>query len=158
VPVYRDNLLVEVDLVLHVRPEAPLALVPGPDEYDLLGIVLHELGHFFGLDHTDVPAATMYGTFPPAGDVSWQTLEPDDLQGITSLYPLPCGDPCTSGSECEADEVCHPQTDRCVPNPECAEILPPVSGCSVADGRASLPALVLVVLSLLAAGVLRRGR
>ncbi len=133
VPVYRDNILVEVDLVLHVRPDAPLAIDPGPDEYDLLGIVIHELGHLYGLDHTDVPAATMYGTFPPSGDVSWQTLEADDLQGITSLYPLPCGDPCTPDADgCGADEVCNPLTERCYPQQECAPVRGPTSGCSTA--------------------------
>jgi hypothetical protein len=151
VPVYRDHVLIEVDLVLHVRPDAPLAVDPGPDEFDLPGIVLHELGHFYGLDHTDVPAATMYGTFPPAGDVSWQTLEPDDLQGITSLYPLPCGDPCTAGgAECGPGEICHPQTERCFPDPECGEILPPSSGCSTAGEGAPRGGLLAVLAVLLA--------
>jgi hypothetical protein len=66
VPRHRDGRLVEVDLVLHLRPDARFALEPGKDEHDLLGITIHELGHLVGVDHTDVQAATMYGVFPPA--------------------------------------------------------------------------------------------
>jgi hypothetical protein len=153
VPVYRDNILEEADLVLHVRPDAPLAIDPGSDEFDLLGIVIHELGHFFGLDHTDVPAATMYGTFPPSGDISWQTLETDDLQGMTSLYPLACGDPCTvEPDDCGEDEICNPLTERCYPFEECAPVVGPRSGCSLA-GAGALPALRWAILVLVCAAV-----
>jgi hypothetical protein len=160
VPVFRDELLEEVDLVLHVRPDAPLAIEPGADEYDLLGIVIHELGHFYGLDHTDVTAATMYGTFPPSGDVSWQSLEADDLQGMTSLYPLACGDPCTPGAgDCGTDEVCNPLTERCYPHEECLPVRGPQSGCShSAEGWSPWPWAAIVALLIIALYTVTRRR
>jgi len=157
VPRYKDGRLYEVDIVFHARPDAPFALNPGAGQYDLQSIALHELGHFFGLDHTDVPAATMYGTFPPAGDTSWRTLEPDDRQGITSLYPRPCGTSCTpDGGQCRAAEICHPQTDRCVDNPQCLEQLPPQSGCSFARSGPRAVMVWLVALALVALGSRQR--
>ena len=154
VPYYRDHRLLEVDMVFHVRPDAPFALEPGPSEYDLLGFAMHEMGHFFGLDHTEVPAASMYGTFPAAGDTSWQSLEADDLQGITALYPAACGARCTpGGDECEPGQVCHPQTGRCAEDPKCPPVGPPSRGCAAARGRSDghgWPPMVVLVALLLA--------
>ena len=153
VPRHRDGRLVEVDLVLHLRPDAPLAVEPGPDEYDLLGIVIHELGHLVGVDHTDVQAATMYGVFPPAGDTSWRTLEADDLQAMAALYPQECGEPCVPGG-CEPGERCHPQTERCEPDPACEPPQPPERGCATGGQPGSACPAPLVAAWL----VLRRRR
>lgn len=50
---------------------------------DLQTIATHEIGHFFGLDHTGVVRAVM---FPYAPDRQ-RTLAYDDVAGIATMYP-----------------------------------------------------------------------
>lgn len=54
----------------------------GSSGEDLQVIATHEIGHFFGLDHTGVVRAVM---FPYASDLS--TLSYDDVAGISTVYP-----------------------------------------------------------------------
>jgi hypothetical protein len=67
--------------------------------FDLAGTVTHELGHFFGLDHSGIPDATMAeGTFP--GDCKKRSLHEDDADGICTVYAgLPADPPaaCAGG-------------------------------------------------------------
>ncbi len=51
---------------------------------DLQSIAVHEVGHFFGLDHSPVASAVM---FPFAPTIPRDTLSGDDVAGISSLYP-----------------------------------------------------------------------
>jgi hypothetical protein len=51
---------------------------------DLQSIATHEIGHFFGLDHSAIAAAVMY---PFQGDASMRNLGYDDVAGISSTYP-----------------------------------------------------------------------
>jgi hypothetical protein len=55
----------------------------GSTGQDLQTVATHEIGHFFGLDHSAVVRATM---FPFAPDVL-QTLSWDDVAGMAALYP-----------------------------------------------------------------------
>lgn len=50
---------------------------------DMQTVATHEIGHFFGLDHSAIARAIMY---PFAPDVL-TTLSYDDVAGISSLYP-----------------------------------------------------------------------
>lgn len=50
---------------------------------DLQTVATHEIGHFFGLDHSGVVGAVM---FPFAAPLK-QTLGYDDVAGISSVYP-----------------------------------------------------------------------
>src|SRR5438874_728920 len=50
---------------------------------DMQTVATHEIGHFFGLDHSAITRAIMY---PFAPDVL-TTLSYDDVAGISSLYP-----------------------------------------------------------------------
>jgi hypothetical protein len=52
---------------------------------DLPSIITHEVGHFLGLSHSDVRAATMRPGYHP-GDTGLRTLDADDVAGICSLY------------------------------------------------------------------------
>jgi hypothetical protein len=52
-------------------------------EQDMQTVATHELGHFFGMDHSGVVGAIM---FPVAPTVETQ-LSDDDVAGITSIYP-----------------------------------------------------------------------
>src|SRR5262249_46305618 len=54
--------------------------------FDLLSVVTHEAGHFFGLAHATDPVATMYASYKP-GSASLRDLAPDDIEGICAIYP-----------------------------------------------------------------------
>jgi len=54
----------------------------GTSGQDLLTVATHEVGHFFGLDHSAVVRAVM---FPAASSIT--TLGSDDVAGISQLYP-----------------------------------------------------------------------
>jgi len=85
-----QNYVVEADIVFPISETRRLSVNPGAEEYDLVGIAAHQIGHFIGIDHSQVPQATMFGVFPAAGDTSWGTPESDDLQAVTDLYPGSC--------------------------------------------------------------------
>lgn len=54
-------------------------------EYDIDGIMVHEVGHVIGIGHSDVAGATMY---PSVGACNYnnRTLESDDLAAKNDLY------------------------------------------------------------------------
>jgi hypothetical protein len=54
----------------------------GGNGEDLQTVATHEIGHFFGLDHSAVVRAVM---FPFASDLT--TLAYDDVAGISTVYP-----------------------------------------------------------------------
>ena len=79
---------------------------PYLDILDTRTVLVHEFGHMFGLDHSEMFEATLFYAYVSAtgGYLSW-----DDKWGICSLY---LGD----GDECEVDADCpeHPLQDyRC---------------------------------------------
>ncbi|MFN7133221.1 MAG: myxosortase-dependent metalloprotease, MXAN_2677/MXAN_2678 family, partial [Myxococcales bacterium] len=53
---------------------------------DLANTVVHEVGHFLGLDHTDVADATMYRS-ADIGETKKRTLHEDDLACYCAMYP-----------------------------------------------------------------------
>jgi hypothetical protein len=76
----------------------PAALASHPDSFDLESILIHELGHFLGLDHSAVWQAAMFPFAPPPGTF-WNArpspqapdgpLADDDRTGLRALYPDP---------------------------------------------------------------------
>ncbi|MFO0746059.1 MAG: matrixin family metalloprotease [Myxococcota bacterium] len=81
---------------------------PGADEVDFQSMLTHEVGHYFGLDHSLDPTATMFASYSRTADGATQarTLAPDDEAGICELYtdvPLSSfesGDDGDSGNGC----------------------------------------------------------
>jgi len=76
----------------------PAALPSNPNSYDLESILIHELGHSFGFNHSGVWAAAMFPFAPPPGQFAGprptaQTpdapLANDDRTGLRVLYPNP---------------------------------------------------------------------
>ena len=77
---------------------AGLNTTKGQGAYDLESILTHELGHWFGLDHSAVWRAMMFPYAPPPGQSLGARptaqapdgpLSDDDRTGIRALYPDP---------------------------------------------------------------------
>jgi hypothetical protein len=93
--------LVESDIFFNSA--FPWSVAPGGERnrWDLESIALHEIGHFSGLGHSALgetemanggrrvlsAASVMFPIALGAGDVSMRTLRPDDIAGISDLYP-----------------------------------------------------------------------
>jgi hypothetical protein len=54
--------------------------------YDLQSIMTHEIGHFIGLDHSDLSFATMSANYRK-GEIDQRSLEEDDIAGLCAVYP-----------------------------------------------------------------------
>jgi Matrixin len=76
----------------------PGVLASNPNSYDLESLLIHELGHFFGLDHSVVWRAAMFPFAPPPGTFLGERpsssapdapLADDDRTGVRALYPDP---------------------------------------------------------------------
>ncbi len=52
---------------------------------DLQSIITHEVGHFFGLSHSDVEEATMFKSYRTT-DIGLRTLAADDIAGMCAIY------------------------------------------------------------------------
>jgi hypothetical protein len=77
---------------------AALATAAGQGAYDLESLLAHEIGHWFGLDHSAVWRALMFPFAPPPGQFLGDRptaqapdgpLADDDRTGIRVLYPDP---------------------------------------------------------------------
>jgi hypothetical protein len=76
----------------------PAALPSNPNAYDLESILIHELGHTFGFNHSGVWGAMMFPFAPPPGQLTGtrptaqspdSPLSDDDRTGLRVLYPDP---------------------------------------------------------------------
>lgn len=61
--------------------------VPPEKGADLDAVITHEIGHFLGLAHSEVNAATMRGIGYQLGTTGLRTLADDDIQGVCEIYP-----------------------------------------------------------------------
>jgi hypothetical protein len=76
----------------------PGAMPSNPNAYDLESILIHELGHFFGFNHSGVWGAMMFPFAPPPGQIAGSRptaqspdapLSDDDRTGLRVPYPDP---------------------------------------------------------------------
>ncbi len=133
--------------------------------FDLLSVVTHEAGHFYGLAHATDATATMYASYKP-GTAALRTLTADDVAGLCAIYP-------DASTRIVSDSVSASGTlpaDACDPTPrhgftaEC--VGPPVEtedsgGCALtprASMRGPRAAFASAGLALVALVVVRRRR
>ncbi len=68
---------------VHLCQDENYAFSPDEGDFDLYTVVLHELGHTLGLEHTLVEGAIMDASYPQGGATA---LSEDDINAIVSLY------------------------------------------------------------------------
>jgi hypothetical protein len=93
--------LVEADIFFNAAFPWSVAASGERSRWDVESIALHEIGHLSGLGHSALgetelasggrrvlsTAAVMFPIALGAGDVSMRTLRPDDVAGLSDLYP-----------------------------------------------------------------------
>ncbi|MFT3707771.1 MAG: matrixin family metalloprotease [Archangium sp.] len=113
--------------------------------YDLESVILHEAGHFLGLNHTTSSStAVMYPTVTLGG--TKRNLTPLDETDVCTVYPGAAGGQgtsCTSGSQCTGGRVCEgPPSGSKICTQDCTGNGPCPAGftCQTSDtGSACLP-------------------
>jgi hypothetical protein len=83
------NLMVECDIIINgVQYGWSSELQPADGTFAIEPVLLHEIGHLIGLDHSPLGGAMMM----PFGDTGGEMadgLTPDEISGVRSLYPDP---------------------------------------------------------------------
>ena len=94
--------IVETDIFLNSSFPWSASSAGDSGRFDLESILLHEIGHLFGLGHSAIgetelrtgggrrviaAEAVMFPIAFSAGNVSGRVLKPDDIAGISELYP-----------------------------------------------------------------------
>ena len=76
----------EADIILNAKTFGwgVLSKKMNLQQYDVQNVLAHEVGHFFGLDHSEKGDATMY-PLTPQGEISKRDLSQDDLNGIVDV-------------------------------------------------------------------------
>jgi MYXO-CTERM domain-containing protein len=138
----RSGTIFDVDMEIN-EGRGPYGVCPTPEgcddgTVDLQNVVTHEVGHLFGIAHSEQSTATMYAVSPP-GEVNKRVLARDDTTIFCMIYP-----PGSVPNECE-------YTPRNGLDLTCAE-----AGCSCSapglgpDRRAGLLATVALIALVIA--------
>lgn len=130
-------------------PGAGVSLGPA----DLRNIVTHEIGHFIGIGHSDVPDATMFAS-ASRESVDKRSLAPDDIAAVCTIYP-----PGDLDQSCDATPLGGLELDceqKACTTSSCSGTSNS-GGCNAGGTPAEAP-WVLVVGTLLGLSVLRRRR
>lgn len=110
---------------------------------DFPSIITHEIGHFLGLSHSNVPAATMRPGYNQS-ETDLRTLDDDDVAGLCAVYPP---------DESVNEDDCSPRHGF---SRECAK--PLEESCAMGDPGGGSTAAGWALLALAGAGVFRRAR
>ena len=138
-----------------------------PKGFDLLSVITHEAGHFFGMAHATSATSTMFASYKP-GTTSLRKLSDDDIAGVCSIYPSSAErvvDPSVSAGGTEPSDACDP-TARHGFGTTCAENPAPsqASGCAVsgapapAGTRRGFGAAAILVAAATIGSIARRRR
>ncbi|MBI4867946.1 MAG: matrixin family metalloprotease [Candidatus Wallbacteria bacterium] len=68
------------------NPQVRFSTASEPGTFDVQAVATHEIGHLLGLDHSAILASTML-PFGCKDSTRGRHLSPDDLAGISSIYP-----------------------------------------------------------------------
>lgn len=96
--ILQADILVRGDGQATFATPAALATAQGQNDYDLESILIHEIGHLFGLEESGISRAIMFPVAPQPGTFAGARPSPqepdapladDDRTGIRALYPDP---------------------------------------------------------------------
>ena len=73
----------EADVIFN--PAVPIATDGRPKAFDLQAVLTHELGDALGLDHSSIPAATMW-PYGDQGETRDRTPDADDVAAVQATY------------------------------------------------------------------------
>ncbi|MCC6622380.1 MAG: matrixin family metalloprotease [Deltaproteobacteria bacterium] len=62
---------------------------PGVGQVDFRSTLVHEVGHLFGLDHSETRDATMFASYDAVDPTAKRSLHLDDIDGVCALYAIP---------------------------------------------------------------------
>lgn len=98
----RTGAIVEADIFFNTTFDWSVASGGEPGRFDLESIALHEIGHLVGLGHSALgetelrpsggrrviaAASAMFPIARAAGSVDGRVLDPDDIAGVSDIYP-----------------------------------------------------------------------
>jgi hypothetical protein len=104
--------LIEADIFFNSSFEWSTAAGGDPDRFDLESVAVHEVGHFLGLGHSAIgeteirpeggrrvlgSGAVMFPISLGRGSIVDRVLQPDDVAGISDLYPTDAFESSTGG-------------------------------------------------------------
>lgn len=87
------NRVIEADIVLTAT--LPWGSSNVINRYDIASVLVHELGHWLGIDHMDSKAASELSMFaqPQPGQTKYATLGLGDVRAVRAAYPCACSEP-----------------------------------------------------------------
>jgi len=143
-----DGEIYDADIEINSHDYTLSAFPPAPsDGYDLLSILTHEAGHFFGLAHSADQTAIMYAFY----HADAMSLTGDDVSGICAIYP-PDGTRATANGAVASDACCavprHGFDSICAPEDTDGGVLAPpadmpeaalVAACDSSSSSATSP-------------------